>query len=649
MKHFLSNGYVLGGLATAAILFILLSFHTVFAGSPPLLLFLVAIVLAAWCGGLRAGLFTTALSAVISVYFLVEPYHALSIADHGEKLRVEFLIGVGGVLSLVVSLLRMAEQQALREAIRQKEWLEMEIAERRQAELAREAAHAEAMTEKNRLKALMDALPVGVAIVDAQGGTTQFNRAYEQVWGGSPTMARSVHDHDACQAWWVDTGQPVQPEEWASARAVLKGETVVGQVLEIARLDGGRAFVHNSAVPIRDARGDIVGSAVTIMDITERIKSERALRESEDRLQLALEINRSGTWDWNLETGEIAWSRGHYEILGYGLGEVTPSYQALADRLAPEDLPGIKEAIRASMVSRTPYAGEFRVVWPDGSVHWMSGRGRYEYGQNGRCRRMIGIMVDITERKIAEEALKAADRRKNEFLAMLGHELRNPLAPIRNAVQLMHKLGTPDPNLAWARDVIDRQVGYLVRLVDDLLDVSRIVQGKLTLQKAPVEIAAVIDQAVETCQPLLNQRRHVLTVTLPEAPVRLEGDSVRLAQVVANLLNNAAKYTPEGGRIELTAAFENGEAVISVRDSGEGIPAHLLPYVFDLFTQAERTLDRSQGGMGLGLTIVRSIVAMHGGRVEAHSKGPGKGSEFVVRLPVLESESTAFQDRRVTR
>jgi PAS domain S-box-containing protein len=649
MKRFFLNGYVLGVLASTGILLILLWFRAVFERSPPLLLFQIAIVLAAWSGGLRAGLFTTVLNTAISVYFLVEPYHAPSVAEPSERLRLELLMGVGGVLSLVVALLRESEQRALREALRQKEWLEMEITERRQAEWARETAHAEAVTEKNRLKALMDALPVGVAIVDAQGGITQINRAYEQVWGGSFTAGRPIHDYDARQAWWVDTGRPVQPEEWASAQAILKEEAVVGQVLEIERLDGSRAFVHNSAVPIRDARDAIVGSAVTVMDITEQVRNERALRESEERLQLALEINRSGTWDWNLETGEIVWSRGHYEILGYGLDEVKPSAQALADRLAPEDWLGIREAIRTSMANHRPYAAEFRVVWPDGSVHWMSGRGRYEYNQNGRCRRMIGIMVDITERKIAEEALKAADRRKNEFLAMLSHELRNPLAPIRNAVQLMRKLDVPDPKLAWARDVIERQMGHLVRLVDDLLDVSRIIQGKLTLQKAPVEIVAIISQAVETCQPFLDQRRHVLTVTLPRMPMRLEGDGVRLAQVIANLLNNAAKYTPDGGRIELTAALENGEAVISVRDNGEGIPAHLLPYVFDLFTQAERTLDRSQGGMGLGLTIVRSIVAMHGGKVEAHSKGPGKGSEFVVRLPVLETGTAAVQDAGMIR
>jgi signal transduction histidine kinase len=226
---------------------------------------------------------------------------------------------------------------------------------------------------------------------------------------------------------------------------------------------------------------------------------------------------------------------------------------------------------------------------------------------------------------------------------MLGHELRNPLAPIRNAIQLMRKLEMPDPRLHWARDVVDRQMNHLTRLVDDLLDVSRIVQGKLTLKKAPVDLAMVIDQAVEACRPAIEVRHHALAVSMPEEPLRVDGDRVRLTQVVSNLLDNAAKYTPEGGRIWLTVAHQNRDAVISVRDTGEGISSALLPYLFDVFTQGERTLDRTQGGLGLGLTIVRNIVAMHGGRIDAHSEGHGQGSEFVVRLPALDREPKPVQ------
>ncbi|WP_133717366.1 sensor histidine kinase [Methylocaldum gracile] len=246
------------------------------------------------------------------------------------------------------------------------------------------------------------------------------------------------------------------------------------------------------------------------------------------------------------------------------------------------------------------------------------------------------LNLEIQERKRVEDSLRDADSRKDEFLAMLGHELRNPLAPIRNAVQVMRKIGVADPKLAWARDVVDRQAGHLTRLVDDLLDVSRIIRGKITLHKRAITVATVIEQALETSKPLIDARHHELAVSLPEEPVQIYGDPVRLAQVVSNILNNAAKYTPSGGKIRLTVARESAQAVIRVRDTGEGIPAHLLPRLFDLFTQAERTIDRSQGGLGIGLTIVQKLVELHGGRVEASSEGPGRGSEFVIRLPVSE-------------
>jgi signal transduction histidine kinase/DNA-binding response OmpR family regulator len=230
------------------------------------------------------------------------------------------------------------------------------------------------------------------------------------------------------------------------------------------------------------------------------------------------------------------------------------------------------------------------------------------------------------------------DRRKNEFLAMLSHELRNPLAPVRNAVHVIRQCGIDHPHLNWARDVIDRQVTHLVRLVDDLLDVSRITRGKIRLQREPVDVANVVAGAVETSRPLVQRHGHDLIVTLPQEPVRVMGDPARLAQVLANLLNNAAKYTPDGGRIWLTVEKENGEAVVRVRDTGAGIPKEMLAKVFDMFTQMDNSLDRSQGGLGVGLTLVQRLVELHGGTVQAFSDGPGQGSEFVVRLQAETSE-----------
>jgi signal transduction histidine kinase/CheY-like chemotaxis protein len=249
----------------------------------------------------------------------------------------------------------------------------------------------------------------------------------------------------------------------------------------------------------------------------------------------------------------------------------------------------------------------------------------------------IGTLVrltDVTERRRAAEALKEADRRKDEFLAMLAHELRNPLAPIRYALEILRLAGATGPPAEAARQTIERQVRQLVRLVDDLLDVSRITHGVVELRKGPVELAAVVAQALETSRPLLDARRHELTVSLPPEPVYLDADPTRLAQVFSNLLNNAAKFTEEGGRVGLTAARQGQEVVVRVRDTGIGMTEEMLTRAFDLFAQADRSLDRTQGGLGIGLTLARRLVQLHGGSIDAFSDGPGKGTELVVRLPV---------------
>jgi PAS domain S-box-containing protein len=247
------------------------------------------------------------------------------------------------------------------------------------------------------------------------------------------------------------------------------------------------------------------------------------------------------------------------------------------------------------------------------------------------------IVTDLTEQKIHQD-LKEANRRKDEFLAMLAHELRNPLAPIRNAVAILGHLGSGDEKIMFARAIIERQVQQMARLVDDLLDVSRISLGKVKLQLEPVELASVMDRAVETSRPVIDSRGHQLTVALPPKGVRVTADPMRLAQVIGNLLTNAAKYTEEGGQIYLTAEWSAEQVLIRVRDTGMGIPQDLLPQVFDLFIQGDRSLARSEGGLGIGLTLVRRLVEMHGGFVEARSDGPGKGSEFLVRLPALAKE-----------
>jgi signal transduction histidine kinase len=269
------------------------------------------------------------------------------------------------------------------------------------------------------------------------------------------------------------------------------------------------------------------------------------------------------------------------------------------------------------------------------------------------------LEVEIAQRKRAEELLKEADRRKDEFLAMLAHELRNPLAPIRNAVHILELVIPAEEKWSRPLEVIDRQSRQLARLVDDLLDVSRITRGQINLRKQTLELASIVAQAVETSRPLLEARRQRFEVRVPAEPIFVEGDPTRLAQVILNLLNNAAKYTEEGGFINLTVEREEGRTgeknggtgvspvvLLRVRDSGMGIPPEMLPRIFEPFTQVEHTLDRAQGGLGIGLTLVRRLVELHGGTVQAFSEGRGRGSEFVIRLPIVSKPLPSAGDGR---
>jgi PAS domain S-box-containing protein len=365
-------------------------------------------------------------------------------------------------------------------------------------------------------------------------------------------------------------------------------------------------------------------------DFIERLRFEEALRDQAELLNLAHDaiIVRS-------KEGVIAyWSHGAVRMYGWSqeaaIGKVT--HQLLQTEF-PIPLPQIE----AELEQHGWWEGTLIHTRQDGTRMTVASRWRLRGAESGRAASVLEIDDDITEQKRAEEALKEADRRKDEFLATLAHELRNPLAPIRNALELM-KRGNGDAALMEnVRGVMERQLAQMVRLIDDLLDISRITRGKLHLRKECVELAAAIQSAVEASRPLIDAQGHQLTVTLPQEPVCLDADPARLAQVVSNLLSNAAKYTEKGGQIWLAAERRGAEVAVSVRDTGIGIAAQHLPRLFEMFSQLEPALERSQGGLGIGLALVQGLVELHGGKVEAHSGGIGMGSEFMVRLPVEES------------
>jgi PAS domain S-box-containing protein len=364
-------------------------------------------------------------------------------------------------------------------------------------------------------------------------------------------------------------------------------------------------------------------------------QANAALRASEERYQLGIRGSSAGMWDWDLRERTMFYSPRLKGMLGYSEAEFPDKPESMLLVVHPDDVAQVRSALREHLLRAKPYQVEVRVRLRSGEERWFAIAGIALRDEHGRPYRMAGSVVDVHERKQAETVLREANRAKDEFIATLAHELRNPLAPIRTALEIL-KLdrgnGTPSQR---ARDTMERQLAHMIRLIDDLLDISRITSGKIRLEKTRVALAAALESAVETSRPAIEAGRHALDVQLPDEAIELEADATRLAQSVANLLNNAAKYTPPHGHVRLEAWQESGEAVIEVSDDGVGIAPEMQDKVFALFTQVGRTLDRSQGGLGIGLYLVRSLVELHRGTVTAESGGPGQGSRFTIRIPCL--------------
>ena len=434
-------------------------------------------------------------------------------------------------------------------------------------------------------------------------------------------------------------------------------------------------FVGGFAVHQSQPRAWTSADAALIKDIAERtweaVERARAMRqiEASERLRrMALDAAELGVWSLNPADSSITQDERSLMIFHGSSGR--SSYERDFGVIYPDDQPRVAAAVAAALRpdAPAPYAEEFRIVRPDGSLRWVAATGRAHVVDGPMGRQITsfdGTVQDITEHKQAQERLHTErmnaanererllaelqdqDRRKDEFLAMLSHELRNPLAPISNAVQLLRLQGAETHQQKQARAVIERQVGQLRRLVDDLLEVSRINTGRIQLRPERISVAGLVDRAIETTRPLIESHRHTVAVTMPAEPIMLNADASRLEQVLVNLLTNSAKYSGDGSSIELIAAQEGQEAVLRVRDTGNGIAPELLPRVFDLFTQAERSLARSEGGLGIGLALVKRLVELHGGRVEAASI-LGRGSEFVVRLPCVVAQDQAEAPRQTT-
>ncbi len=472
--------------------------------------------------------------------------------------------------------------------------------------------------------------------IDHEGTIIEFNPAAEQTFGH---RREHVVGRELAAAIIPPALRERHRKGLAHFRATGQAP-ILNKRLELSAL---RADGTEFPVELTVTRIPVAGPSLFtayVRDITLRKQAEEELRERERQFGTLAEWIPQLAWMANPD-GHIFWyNRRWYEYTGTTLEQMQGwGWQEVHD---PEVLPSVLEKWKGSIATGTAFDMVFPLRGADGVFRPFLTRVLPLKDLQGRVIRWFGTNTDISEQRRAEEQLRRlaadlseSDHRKDEFLAMLAHELRNPLAPIRNALQIVQLSAGNEAAVQSASETMDRQIRHMVRLVDDLLDVSRISRGKIDLRQERVELASIIHQAVESSRPAITSGQHQLTVTLPPQPVYLEADPVRLAQVFSNLLNNASKYSDPNGRISITVEQQDGEVAVSVKDTGVGISSDMLPKIFEMFTQVDTSLERSQGGLGIGLTLVERLVEMHGGSVSARSEGPGRGSEFVVRLPIM--------------
>ena len=503
-------------------------------------------------------------------------------------------------------------------------------------------APAEQDTEV-RFRTLFEQAPFSVQLIGPDGRTRRVNRAWEKLWvepGDTTVLAYVLGEYNLLEDPRLEANGVV-----ACLHRALAGESVeVPPVFfdpSVTGHPGPARWVKAQLHPVRDDAGQVIEVMLIHEDVSEQVRVERVrtegeqrLRQTEERLRLATLAGSIGIWEWDVASDRVTWSD---EV--YGLHELPPgSFGGHASDFAAlvhaEDRERLWLQIGAAIRERDGFSAEFRILLPDGRHKWLSTWARAHEGSDPSAVRLVGAVMSIDSHKQAEAALHDNARRKDEFLAMLAHELRNPLAAISTASQVLQLGPEHAHQIKRASGVIDRQIRHITSLVDDLLDVSRVTRGLAQLARDDVDLALVIAHAAEQALPAIEARRHTLvTHTAPDA-AHVVGDATRLVQAVANLLSNAAKYTPPGGEIGLALEVDGALARIRVSDNGTGIEPALLPQIFDLFTQGERTPGRVEGGLGIGLALVRSIAELHGGEVRAESAGQGRGSCFTLSLPL---------------
>jgi PAS domain S-box-containing protein len=548
--------------------------------------------------------------------------HTILVARDGRETAIDdsaapIMTGDGEIVGVVMVFRDVTERRRTDRG--QAAQLERE----RSAHEATERARREVETAAAQLRVALETARMGTWEYTMSTGLVKWSPGLEAIHGLPPGGFPGTFDAFRNE---------IHPADRERVLAAVRGAAESGDdhhvEYRIVRSDGAVRWVEGRGRLFHDEGGRPERLAGVCMDVTER-------KHAEERFRLAIEAAPAAMIMVDGQGKIVLVNALTEQMLGYARHELLGES---VDRLVPRQFRGEHaERRRGFFADRRQRAmgtgRDLFAVRSDGTEMPVEiGLSPIET-EDGAF--VLAAVTDITERKQAERALQEADRHKDEFLAMLAHELRNPLGAITNAAHLLKQFGPPEGNLRWARDVIDRQARHLGRIVEDLLDVSRISRGRIVLQREAMPLASAIALALDTTRPLIEARRQQFTSDVPPEPIWVDGDVTRLAQVIGNLLSNASRYTPQAGHLSLTVRQEVGEAVIRVRDRGIGIAAEMLPRVFDLFVQGERPPDWAPGGLGLGLTLARRLAEMHGGQLEAHSEGLGKGSEFVLRLPTL--------------
>jgi len=504
--------------------------------------------------------------------------------------------------------------------------------------LARQRAERELAAEREELRTTLASIGDAVISTDAAGRVRYINAVAEALTGWTQAEAAGRPLPDVFRIVDEYTRAPADNPTFRVLREGVVAGLAQHTVL-IAR-DGTERPIDDSAAPMLDESGAPIGVVLVFRDVTERRRAE----EAQARLAAIVEWSQDAIVSKTLDGVIRTWNSGAEGLFGYTADEAVG--QPITIIIPPERLDEEGEIL--ARVARGDPIEHYETVRmaKDGRRLHVSLTVSPIRDAEGRIIGASKVARDVTSRKETEEALREADRRKDEFLAVLAHELRNPLAPLRNGLQILQLASGNAALVAKTRDMMDRQLSHMVRLIDDLLDVSRISSNKIELRRSRVLLADVVSSAVEIARPAIEAAGHELTISLPPKPIYLDADLTRLAQVFGNLLNNSAKFTEQRGHIWLTATRDGDQVLVTVHDTGIGIPAAALPNIFDLFNQGIQSIERSTGGLGIGLALVKGLVEMHGGTVEASSPGDGKGSTFTVRLPMLKDREEPLPGAR---